>query len=166
MSDGQLILSGLLLLVVAFVLRRSFSQSKASRKRDPLQEAQAEIHAAENGVASTINNMELRLHDYAREVEGRIETKLVLLDRLLSEFDEKLARAEAVLPQPAPPDPPQQPSPPEAGSLDTCEEQLKIYRLADEGMSIEEIAARTRQPASHVRLVLKMRSDPGGRDAA
>lgn len=93
-SSGEMILGGLMLLVVAFMLRRSFTQSKASRDRDPQKEAHADIHAAESSYAAAINKMELRVNDYAREVEGRIGTKIAVLDRLLAEAETSIKRLE------------------------------------------------------------------------
>ena len=93
-SSGEMILGGLMLLVMAFLLRRSFTQSKASRNRDPQKEAHTEIHAAESSYAAAINKMELRVNDYAREVEGRIGTKIAVLDRLLVEAEASIKRLE------------------------------------------------------------------------
>ncbi len=165
MTEVQMILCGLMLLVVAFVLRRSFSKSKASRRRDPQREARAEIHKAEASYAAVINKMELRLHDYARDIEGRIETKLAVLDRLLMEADQKIDQLNALAKSPDTLIQPQ-PALTEASRLDSQDELLKIYRLADKGLSLDEISELTQQPASHVRLILKTRRDSLGRDAA
>ena len=85
MDGSQMVLLGLLLLVTAFVLRRSFSGIKKSQQRDPLKEARQEIRAAETGHAAKINRMELKLHDYDREIDGRTQTQIALLDQLVIE---------------------------------------------------------------------------------
>ncbi len=156
LSPGQMIVGGLLLLVVAYVLRRSFSQSKTSRARDPLQEAHAEIRTAEAGYAATISKMEVKLNDYAREVEGRIDTKIVVLDRLIVEAKAVIERLEQL-------------SGHSTAPVDDCngngggeaaashDGQRVVYDLADNGMSEDDIAEQIGEPVSHVRLILKMR---------
>lgn len=176
MNGGQMILGGLLMLVVAFMLRRSFTQSKASSRRDPLREAREEIRAAETSYASAINKQEIKLHDYSREVEGRIESRITLLNRLLIEADHKIAQLEAFAEKSSSWEPRQD----IPFSADNAEAQVaaeesekssrdgqqKIHRLADGGMSVEQIAAETSEPVSHIRLILKMRSRTSGADAA
>lgn len=162
LSGGQMILGGLLMLVVAFVLRRSFSQSKVSRTRDPLREARQEIHQAESSYAGAINKMELRLHEYAREVEARIDTKITVLDRLIVAAEQKIQRLEELSQPAAPAEAAEAAEPPRLIS----DGQRVIYQLADLGLSAAEIAERISEPASHVRLILKMRPDANHRDAA
>ena len=162
LSGGQMILGGLLMLVVAFVLRRSFSQSKVSRTRDPLREARQEIHQAESSYAGAINKMELRLHEYAREVEARIDTKITVLDRLIIEAEQKIQRLEELAHRTAPADATAPAEPPRMIS----DGQRVVYQLADMGLSATEIAERISEPASHVRLILKLPPDPNHRDYA
>jgi len=159
LSSSQMILGGLMLIVVAFLLRRSFTKSKTSRQRDPMSEARREIHVAESSYAAKINQMEVRLHDYAREVEGRIGTKIALLNRLLAEADEKLQRLEELGEK--------------SGQTETSsssgavpESHRVIYDLADAGLDIEQIASQVGETAQQIRLILKTRHGSENRGVA
>lgn len=168
-SGAQMILGGLLMLTMAFVLRRTFSQSHASRQRDPTREVRNEIRQAESSYAALIRQMEVKFHDYSREVEGRIETQIALLNRLLIEADQKIARLEALqrpLSTDASLDADTVNQPRDLSTVESRDEQAVIYQLADQGLSIDEIAAKTAEPASHVKLILKMRPPKPGPHAA
>ena len=73
-SGPQLILLGLAILVIGFLLWRSFTLGKKSRERDPAAEVRAEMRAAEWSAESEVRKLEIRLHNYGREVEGRVQT--------------------------------------------------------------------------------------------
>lgn len=95
--NTQAILLGTALVVMSFVIRRSWTRGRQSRLRNPLKELQQELKAGENSPVRLIESMELRMHDYAREVEGRVETRLALLDELVQEADREIDRLEKAL---------------------------------------------------------------------
>lgn len=99
LSGSQLIIVGALLVGVAFILRRSAGGRKPTRVRDPLREVHEEFLHAESSYASQLNQMEVRLHDFAREVEGRIQMRLAVLDQLVVDADREIERLEFVLAQ-------------------------------------------------------------------
>ena len=93
LSGLQLILLGLAMLVVAFVLRRTAIRGRRSPERQKRSDQRA-WHSPET---STLERLEVRLYDYQRQVEGRIQTSLTLLERLIHEADEQCRRLEQLL---------------------------------------------------------------------
>ena len=97
LSGLQMVILGLLILVTGFVLRRSAILSKRSEARDPAAEVRSEIHNAERTAGNRIHSLEVRLHDYSREVEGRIETNLARLDQLIAAADCEVERLSQLI---------------------------------------------------------------------
>jgi len=93
----QLILVGLGgLLTGAVLLRMSRKQGDRLRK-DPYQEHQTWVEQFQAGPLGKLHQLEVRFHDYGREVEARIDNKLRLMEQLLAEVAQERARLEAIL---------------------------------------------------------------------
>ena len=92
-----LALIGGMTFVIGFVLLRSSSMRHRIAKQDPLKQMHQEIEARASTPESLIHDMEIRLFDYGREVEGRIETTLSVLDRLIIDADQEIGRLETIL---------------------------------------------------------------------
>jgi len=93
----HLVLIGLTMLVIAFLVRRSVTLHKRTSGRDVAGEVRRDMLAAEKTVASRIAKLEVRLHDYDRDVNGRIQTKLAMLDRLIEEADQEIDKLSGLL---------------------------------------------------------------------
>jgi len=96
-SSLQLILLGLSLLTVGFVLWRGFARGRRSRGRDLTAEVRKEMLDSEQTVSGRMEKLEVRLHDYHREVEGRIETRVALLNQLLIDADREIERLRELI---------------------------------------------------------------------
>jgi len=92
-----LILVGGMMCLIGFMLWRSSVIRYRISKQDPLRDMQREMDTKERSPESLIHNMETRLFDYGREVEGRIETTLSVLDRLIIDADQEIGRLEELL---------------------------------------------------------------------
>lgn len=90
------LIGGMMFLVGYFLWRSSAMRSRIA-KQDPLRDMHREIEARSNSPESLIHDMEVRLFDYGREVEGRIETTLSVLDRLIVDADQEIGRLEDLL---------------------------------------------------------------------
>lgn len=88
-----------LMVSVGWLLLRTFRLRARSMRREPLQESQLEIAQRLNSPIGRIHQMETRLYDYGREVEGRVETTLAVLDRLIIDAQQESVRLEALLQQ-------------------------------------------------------------------
>jgi len=60
-------------------------------------EVRREMLASEQTVTGRMEKLEVRLHDYGREVEGRIETRIAVLNQLLIEADREIKRLRLLL---------------------------------------------------------------------
>ena len=98
-SGFQTILLGLALLCIAFVLRRGIVRGQRSKKRDIKAEVHDEMRTREQSVSALIRRMEIRLHEYGREVEAMVETRMTQLDALIEEADRKIDRLRIQLAQ-------------------------------------------------------------------
>ena len=93
----QLIVLGALMLVTAFVLRRTSVMSRKSRSRDVLAETRQEMRAAERAGSAVLHGLEVRLHEFSREIEGRMQTRLDALDRLTADADQEIERLRQLI---------------------------------------------------------------------
>ncbi|MEO1999726.1 MAG: hypothetical protein ABGZ17_31165, partial [Planctomycetaceae bacterium] len=76
--------------IAALLLKRAMGKSQRSRRADPQKQVRAQMQAAETSVGGIVRNMEVELHNYQREVEGRIETKLAVLAELMDVADQEI----------------------------------------------------------------------------
>lgn len=98
LSDNQTIIAlGLSVVALVFILRRIVLRTGSRIRRLPVSQTPAEIEAAENSAAALVEQLEVRLYDFAREVEGRMHTKIAVLDRLIINADREIIRLEQVL---------------------------------------------------------------------
>ena len=96
--DGQSpIIAGLLFVAVVFVLLRTVLRKKSSRATGRRSEARENAEEAELGAAARAEMLEVRLFDFAREVEARMQTQIAVLDRLIVEADSEIVRLKEVL---------------------------------------------------------------------
>jgi hypothetical protein len=97
-NDNQTIIAiGLSVVALVFILRRTLLRTRPMSLRNGAAQAPAEIDAAENTVAAIVEQLEVRLYDFSREVEGRMQTKIAVLDRLIIDADREIIRLERVL---------------------------------------------------------------------
>jgi hypothetical protein len=95
-TGRSLIILGLAVAVLVFVLRRTVLRV---RRRDDDSGAicQDDFEAAEKGASRATEMLEVRLHDFAREVEGRMLTRIAVLDRLIVDADREIVRLKDLL---------------------------------------------------------------------
>jgi hypothetical protein len=79
------------------VLWRTFSQKKGTP--GPSSHDTEESERAQARAEGRIAHLEVRLHDFAREVEARMETRALLLDSLVVAGDREIVRLSALLNQ-------------------------------------------------------------------
>lgn len=92
LSDTNTIITGVLILLVAWSLRRSFREQSRISSRDPLKEAQKEIATREQSQLNRLDQLEVKLYEYGREVESRSDDRLQMLDELLRDADREINR--------------------------------------------------------------------------
>lgn len=162
-----MVLLGLTILVIGFLLRRTFVQGKRSRERDPAAEVRQEMRAAERAAETGIHKLEVRLHNYGREVEGRVQTTLTLLDRLIVEAEQETDRLHGLLQTSGQVEgdvsPPRNDVPNEPLTTDECR---MVRDLHEAGYRDEQIARLLRRPVEEVESALSDGDFQGRADAA
>jgi hypothetical protein len=98
LNDNQTIMAiGLSVVAVVFILRRTLLRTSPFNRRPSAAPSPAEIEDGENTATALVEQLEVRLYDFAREVEGRMQTKIAVLDRLIVDADREIIRLERVL---------------------------------------------------------------------
>jgi len=158
-AEFSLAIVGLILIAGGMMLHRSAGQRRRVAKRDPLKEIAAERDAREKSPEGMILEMESRLFDYGREVEGRVETTLTVLDRLIIDAEQEITRLEELL----------ETSRESLGPLtDNSSEQIRhqTLRLIQAGWTDEEIAQCLRCDINTIRHIRDDHTDNGHSAAA
>jgi len=93
----QLMLLGGMLLLGLFLFRRTVKRIQISQSRNPLAEVQREVRQQEQAQRNSLHQQEVRLHEFSREVEGRIQTRIATLEQMIQQADDTIQRLESVL---------------------------------------------------------------------
>lgn len=132
-----------LMIWAGWMLKNAAQKSKRSRNRDVFKEMQQDIHTNQRSAESQIQQLEVRLLEFDRDVSARVDTTLTLLDQLIAEADREIIRLETLLEE-------------RRGvrlSPLAPEQRRMVVHLAGAGYSIEEIAKlvdRTIEEVHHV----------------
>jgi hypothetical protein len=97
LNDAQTIALGIAVILTGLVLRRGFTRAKHMQGRNPWGEAQAEFRRQPVADTATVEKLEVRLHEFARQVEARIHTRMAVLDRLIVDAEREIVRLQQVL---------------------------------------------------------------------
>jgi len=136
-SEGSLISLGLLFLTAGVLLWRVSRQRQRLEKQDPLRDLEREARQRQQSPDAIIHEMEVRLFDYGREVEGRVETTLTVLDRLIIDAEQEIQRLETLLQASRTTGESLNPS---AAEILSPEQSRRIPALLQAGLTDEEIA--------------------------
>lgn len=91
------ILLGIAIVVTGLVLRRGMAQAKQAQSRDPVGEARADLRRRARRDQASVEMLEVRLHEFARTVEARTQTRMAVLDHLILDADREIARLQSLL---------------------------------------------------------------------
>lgn len=133
-----------LMIWAGWMLKNAAQKSKRSRNRDVVKELQQDIRTHQRSAESQIQQLEVRLLEFDREVSARINTTLTLLDQLIAEADREIIHLETLLEE-------------RRGvrlSPLVPEQRRMVVHLAGAGYSIEEIAKLVDRTIQEVRHVL------------
>ncbi len=142
-TGPNLIVMGMMVLC-AVMMRNAAVKSGRSRGRDVEQELATELPAKERTAEGKIHRLEIRLHDYDRDVAARMQTTFAMLDQLISEADQEIVRLETLL---------EDRETKNAGSL-SPEQRPMVAHLAGAGYSIGEIARLTNRTEEVIAQIL------------
>jgi hypothetical protein len=166
-----LFLAGLAM-VILVLLRRSVKYATKPSRNRPHAPPQPEANPKFNHLDAPgeIIRYQVQLHEMARELTARIDSKMLALQHLEREADLRIDRLETLLarlasigdpplPGVAPyPIPPRGAEPaPAAAGANATPTQREIYSLADQGLSAATIAHRVHTPLVEVQQILDAR---------
>lgn len=150
-----------LLLVVGFMLRNA-RKRRSGTKLPPVSEWGKAVEPAardpRRALPDDVARWEVRMHDLARDLTGQLDSKIAILQILLRDAHQQIARLEsATAPgRSARRSPAANVAAEPANKIDPrCSE---IYRLADDGYSSAAISYETGTPVGEVDLILSVRS--------
>ena len=180
MSLSQLLVLLAIVLITMMMLRSTYRRQKEQRANRPMADSLDTSHRAAQQARQIASDAEVHLHDMFRELGGRLDTKMHVLNELLIEADRKIAelrrlqghRASAgnvAARQAASGEQPfvvemehSEASGANAkgdSSVETEEDERfhEIYQLADSGCSVAQISEQLSQPAGEIELILALR---------
>ncbi|MFK7779298.1 MAG: hypothetical protein QM501_14425 [Gimesia sp.] len=174
LSDSNLIFTGGLILVVAWALRKTFRNQRRIRNRNPLREAQQEISKLEQSQFNRLNQLEIKLYEYGREIEARSDDRLRILDELLLEADQEInrLRQQLALAQQNSNDVPLKSGPDilmyeSSGNISvTAEQRSMIVYLSQAGFSAQEISNCFTYNLAEIEVILAEENNPPHTDVA
>lgn len=137
---------GAAILFIGFLLPRMRRRSQASRPPDGLFEARAQ------SARQDLDQLVVEIQELAREHIAKLDTKIRMVSRLLSDCDQRKLELEALLKGAAiaPPPASRPPNP----------LHEKVYGLLDEGKDTADICAATGLEKGEVDLILGLRQLP------
>lgn len=169
------VILGAACLCIVYVMTR---MSKRQTKREPDNAFFTRNSLAqERRAQQDMENVLVELSKMSRELSAQLDTRAAKLDALIADADERTARLEALLRQaPARPTfdrsdyaPAVEPlmklvHPPTPAAADDMApspslepSHAEIYRLADEGRTVSQIAGELERPSGEVELILALR---------
>ncbi|MCG6157911.1 hypothetical protein [Rubinisphaera margarita] len=95
--ESTFIIFGIILLSSGLLLWKTNAARNRIARQDPIRDLARERDQKAQSPEAYIHDMEVRLFDYGREVEGRVETTLTLLDRLIMDAESEVTRLEDLL---------------------------------------------------------------------
>ena len=138
----------LLAIVWVFWYGRRRTHDKATRYEAV---ADDKVLDQRNKLQRAMEQLQVNIMEFGRDVEGRLDTKIAVLKRLLADADERIKHLETLT---------------KSGQSRQAGEVLplhrEIYRLADEGLDKVEIARRTSATPGEVELILSLRKQRNG----
>lgn len=157
------VIVGLTVVVLLSLRMKKRNRDLAQLDRRPRSGASHQV------MRESLERMAVDLEEVAREISAVLDTRMRALDRLIRDADERIARLEGADgggqgPPPADDEgPPAEPAGPPAQSKarETLEHHAHIYSLADQGLSVPEIAEQTAYQRGEIELVLSLRKAAG-----
>jgi hypothetical protein len=96
-TGQSLIVFGLTVVAFIFLMRRTFLRPRGLTGCDRSPTDKADVESAQLSAETVVEKLEVRLFDFAREVEGRMHSRIAVLDRLIVDADSEILRLQDLL---------------------------------------------------------------------
>ena len=145
MTQQQILLTAGVTLVVAMLLmsRALRARRKPESRLDQLNDRRKHVE-----VKDSLDQLAVEIQELSRESIARLDTKIKMLQALLTEADVRIAKLQG-----APPPPPT----PKGAATPV---QQKVFDLADRGATVADIGRETGLERGEVELILGIRGLP------
>jgi hypothetical protein len=164
----------LLVIAFGFSMRRAAHRRWRGRRYDPIGEATKELATRQTTSDAQLNKHEVKLHDIARATEANLQTKLAVMDQMVTQADREIERLESLLEEIRDvPTPLLDEFRPDVDARDAAEsfdnspvepdQFIRLLRLS--GYNPEEIANATKRPLADIQRILG-EPDDGQSEAA
>lgn len=146
MESWQAILFVVATASLGYSLYQGTLQRRKLQRQDSLTDALEDVCAIESSARGIVQKLEVRAYEYQREVEARIENRLIVLDQLILDADREIERLQAMLAESRQSDAIDRPL--------TFHEQQRCFTLHESGLSVDEIARCLNTTVNGVRQAL------------
>ena len=96
-TGQSLIVFGLAVVAFIFLMRRTFLRPRGLPGRQPSPTDKTGLESTPLSAETVVEKLEVRLFDFAREVEGRMQSRIAVLDRLIVDADREILRLQDLL---------------------------------------------------------------------
>ncbi len=153
-----------IVLMTGVMLRVTLRRLRAMREtpNSDVRASYARSIQQQSAVRGDVERVMVELEQVARQIQGQIDTRFAKLEAVIRDADNRIEHLTRLTEPPSTPtldvtvdDQAPPPATPD-GSAVTADRNASIIRLADEGLSAREIAARLEQLVGEVELVLAL----------
>ncbi|QDU79591.1 hypothetical protein Pla110_13020 [Polystyrenella longa] len=85
-------LGGFILLAAYIIQRRTWRKRSSRNRSNAYAESQREIIALDNAQRNELNRLHVKLHDFERMVDAKVQTRVLQLEQLLELADQEIQR--------------------------------------------------------------------------
>lgn len=168
LSPGQPVFTLLMLVAVTFLIRWAL-MPRGGRTAYPRKGVPNDAQQRDASAKAQMTKLEVRLHDFAREVDGRIQSRMATLDRLILDAEREIDRLQNLLAQSRPsseqhcqrqPDMllfPISSASGQGGDSSGQDLVVRVCTLSDAGLCDDDVAVQTGVPVGRVRSILRAR---------
>ena len=143
-------------LVAVMILPRML---RRRRKASPVPEYRPNTGTSAVKAAEEVS---VQLYEVGREMQAQLATKMKMLDALLEEADDRIAKLRALTGERPAEGPGERPRSAAVDRAPISPRHARVYALADEGLAALEISRRTGIQVGEVNLILELRSKGEG----
>ena len=165
MSGSQIILLALAVGGLTILMISTYRRTR-ERRRQPRIPARQRYAQLQTKAAATrdVEQVMLELDQLARQIHGRIDTRVAKLEAIIRDADERIdqlgrlvraARGDATIDVTLDSEDPHMPSP--SANEETDDRHGAVYRLADGGLSAAQIGQEVGKTTGEVELILALR---------
>ena len=96
-TGQSVVVFALAVVIFVFLMRRTFLRHQKAGRGQPHLPGTADATTVDTSAEAAVEQLEVRIFDFAREVEARMQTRSAVLDRLIIDADREIVRLQDLL---------------------------------------------------------------------